>query len=29
MGRGEILNMKIVYALPKNLGFMISLNAKA
>ena len=29
MGRGEILNMKIVYALAKNLGFMIHLNAKA
>jgi len=29
MRRGEILNMKIVYALAKNLGFMIRLDAEA
>jgi len=26
---GEILNMKIVYSLAKNLGFMIRLDAEA
>ena len=29
MGWWKILNMKIVYALPKNLGFMISLDPEA
>jgi hypothetical protein len=29
MGRGQILNMKIVYALAKNLGCMIRLDAEA
>ena len=29
MGRKEILNMKIVYTLPKNLGFMISFDPEA
>jgi len=29
MGRREILNMKIIYALPKNLSFMISFDPEA
>jgi hypothetical protein len=29
MGRREILNMKIVYALAKNLGFMIRVDTEA
>jgi hypothetical protein len=29
MGRRQILDMKVVYALPKNLGFVVSFDPEA